>query len=46
MPPLSVPPGPPLSVANQLLQKQINDLTRNFTSTVEKKYSFCITNGY
>ncbi|KAG0607438.1 hypothetical protein M758_8G028500 [Ceratodon purpureus] len=47
MPPpgTAVPPGPPEAVANQLLQSQINELTRNLTAAVESRYSFCITDG-
>lgn len=47
MPPpgVAVPPSPPVDVAMQMLQQQVQDLTRNIAASVEKKYSFCITNG-
>jgi len=43
-----IPPAPPAPSADQailVLQQQVLGLTNNITASLEKEYSFCITNG-
>lgn len=50
MPPdVALPPAPPVpseTEAYQKLQQEVLKLTQNVTTALEKKYGFCITDGY
>jgi len=44
-PDVALPPGPPMDQAILILRQQVLAATQNITSELQKKYSFCITNG-